>query len=582
MKFQTIDFNEKNEKNMHLFIAFGLFSGVIYSRIYFYVVIKMMKIACSILLSIGSVIVNAQGAQPKLILQLVIDQLRGDLIHQHQQQFGPSGFNYLLKHGIYYHNAHHPHANTTTCAGHATIATGSYPSLHGVVDNEWYDRATKKVIYCMEDLNSSILPTPHSRTVIPGRSPNNLNGSTIGDEIRLSNTGKVFAVSLKDRSAITLAGHTGKAFWFDKTNGGFITSSYYYSNYPAWVQNWNKLYEPKAFEWKLGEPMAYYQNKNTKPFKQNYGDFGQKFPHHIINPPSETYFKSLSRTPIADELTGNFAEQLVVNEGLGKSNSKTDYLGVSFSAVDAIGHQFGPNSLEAEDNLLQLDKTLSHLFISLDKEVGLENILIILTADHGVSDSPSFLKANHIPEAKPIDYALVEQDVRQLLNKQYALPEQALMSVNPPYIYLDHQIINNHKLDLAQVSKYIASALSQNPGIFRAYALPVTDIEKDWLSAKVDRMSYPYRAGDIYMVQPPYQFHKEKTEDKVSHGTPWQYDSHVPLLFVNANFTPQIISRPVSTTDIAPTLSALLVVKYPSGTVGEPLNEVLREFKKLD
>lgn len=542
----------------------------------------MMKIACSILLITFSVISNAQGAQTKLVLQIVIDQLRGDLIQQHQHQFGPSGFNYMLKHGIDYHNAHHPHANTTTCAGHATIATGSYPSLHGVVDNEWYDRETKQVIYCMEDLKSTILPTQHTQKQLPGRSPNNLIGSTISDEIKLSNKGKVFAVSLKDRSAITLAGHTGKAFWFDKTNGGFITSSYYYSKYPAWVQRWNKQYEPQAYEWTLGEPISYYQNRNTRPFKQNYGDFGQKFPHHIVNPPSEAYFKSLSRTPRADQLTANFAEQLLVNEQLGKSNNKTDYLGVSFSAVDAVGHQFGPNSLEAEENLLQLDKTLAHLFIALDKEVGLENILIILTADHGVSDSPTYLKANHIPEAKPVDYSSVAEDVRQLLNKQFALPEHTLMSVNPPYIYLDHQIINDHKLDLSQVSKYIATTLSQHPGIFRAYALPVTDIEKDWLSAKVDRMSYPYRAGDIYMVQPPYQFQKEKHEDKVSHGTPWQYDSHVPLLFVNPGFTPQIISRPVSTTDIAPTLSAMLVVKYPSGSVGKPLNEVLKAFKRLD
>ncbi|WP_298623329.1 alkaline phosphatase family protein, partial [uncultured Legionella sp.] len=150
----------------------------------------MMKFVCRILFIIGALIGNVHGAQPKLVLQIVIDQLRGDLIHQHQQQFGPSGFNYMLKHGINYHNAHHPHANTTTCAGHATIATGSYPSLHGVVDNEWYDRATKKLIYCMEDLNARILPTPHSKTPIPGRSPNNLNGSTISDEIKLSNKGK--------------------------------------------------------------------------------------------------------------------------------------------------------------------------------------------------------------------------------------------------------------------------------------------------------------------------------------------------------------------------------------------------------
>jgi predicted AlkP superfamily pyrophosphatase or phosphodiesterase len=535
----------------------------------------MIKILCSFLLILCTFIGYAHNTQPKLIVQIVVDQLRGDLLHHHQQQFGPDGFNYLLSHGIDFQNAHHPHANTTTCAGHATIATGSYPSLHGVVDNEWFDRKSKGIIYCMEDLNTTILPTVHTKTPIPGRSPENLQGTTLGDEMSLAKKGKVFAVSLKDRSAITMAGHSGKAFWFDKINGGFVSSSYYYSSYPQWVQNWNKNYKPEPFDWTLSQPITQYQNSTTQPFKQNYGDFNQKFPHHVTNPPSEAYFKALSRTPKADQLTADFAEQLLVNEQLGKSGNQTDYLAISFSAVDGIGHQFGPNSLEAEDNLLQLDKTLSHLLSVLDKQVGLENILIVLTADHGVSDSPSYLKAHDIPQAAPVDIEALEQFVRHTLNKEYQLPEQVLMSITPPYLYLDHQIITEHKLSVATVSRFIANALIQQPGIYRAYPLPVTDIEKDWLSAKVNRMAYPYRSGDVYLIQPPYQSHHDKKEDKVSHGTPWQYDSYVPLLFVNPNFKPKLISRPVYTTDIAPTLSALLLIKSPSGSVGVPLNEVL-------
>ncbi len=180
-------------------------------------VIKMKKISCSILLLINSLISYADSDQPKLILQIVVDQLRGDLIYRHHKQFGPSGFNYLLAHGLDYHNAHHPHANTTTCAGHSTIATGSYPSLHGIVDNDWYDRKTRKLKYCMEDLQAKILPTVHTQVEISGRSPRNLKPSTLSDEIILANKGKAFGVSLKDRAAITLAGHAGKAFWFDKT-----------------------------------------------------------------------------------------------------------------------------------------------------------------------------------------------------------------------------------------------------------------------------------------------------------------------------------------------------------------------------
>ncbi len=527
------------------------------------------------LLLITTFIGHAKTNQPRLVVQLVVDQLRGDLIYQHQKQFGSNGFNYLLSHGIDYHNTHHPHANTTTCAGHATIATGSYPSLHGVVDNDWYDRKSKKLMYCMEDLKASILPTVHTLKKNPGRSPLNLNVSTLSDEILLANKGKAFGVSLKDRAAITLAGHAGKAFWFDKMNGGFITSNYYYSTYPQWVHEWNKQYKPQEYSWSLSRPLKEYRNANNPTFHHDFKSFGQTFPHHVSNPPSEEYFTYLSRTPKADQLTANFAEQLLIQEQLGLSANKTDYLAISFSAVDAIGHQFGPNSLEAEDNLLELDKTIANLIAVIDKQVGLKNTLIILTADHGVNDSPAYLKAHHIHELKPIDIKAAEQQIRALLKTRYQLPPQVLMSITPPYVYLDHQIINDHHLNLANVSQYLSQVLTQQPGVFKAYPLPVTNTEKDWLSAKVDKMAYPYRAGDVYIVQPPYQSNGSKKDKRVTHGSPWQYDSYVPLLFVHPNFKAQVISRPVQTTDIAPTLAAILMIKQPSGAVGQSLSEVL-------
>lgn len=539
----------------------------------------MKKITFSLIFLLSTFLSYADSHQPRLVLQLVVDQLRGDLIHKHQQQFGTNGFNYLLSHGLNYHNTHHPHANTTTCAGHATIATGSYPSMHGVVDNEWYDRKSRQLIYCMEDLKASILPTIHTNKTHPGRSPRNLKASTLSDEILLAKKGKAFGVSLKDRSAITLAGHTGKAFWFDKINGGFITSDYYYSSYPLWVQKWNKLYEPKEFNWNLSHSITEYQNAKNPVFYQKKNNFGQIFPHHVTNPPSDEYFTSLSRTPKADQLTADFAEQLLIEEQLGLTTNQTDYLAISFSAVDAIGHQFGPNSLEAEDNLLKLDKTLAHLFAVIDKKVGLKNTLIILTADHGVGDSPSYLKANHITEIKPINVKASEQLVRSLLKKRYQLPDEALMTIIPPYVYLDHGVINDHQLNLSEVSYFVAQALTYQPGIFKAYTLPVTGIEKDWISTKVDKMFYPYRAGDVYIVQPPYQTNGKNNDNRVTHGSPWQYDSYVPLLFAHPNFKAQMISRPVKTTDIAPTLAALLMIKPPSAAVGQPLSEVLSAFK---
>ncbi len=520
----------------------------------------------------------ADNNQPKLIVQLVVDQLRGDLIHQHQKQFGDNGFNYLLSHGLNFHNAHHPHANTTTCAGHATIATGSYPALHGIVNNDWYDRQSKKLVYCMEDLTTNILPTSHTKKANPGRSPRNLNASTLSDELMLANRGKAFGVSLKDRSAIALAGHIGKAFWFDKANGGFITSDYYYAAYPDWVQQWNKTYEAKEYDWNLSLPLTEYQNAKNPTFEHDFKEFGKTFPHHITNPPSEQYFAYLSRTPRADQLTADFAEQLLKQEQLGRSPDKTDYLGISFSAVDAIGHQFGPNSLEAEDNLLQLDKTIAHLLTAIDKQVGLDNTLIILTADHGVGDSPSFLDAHHMSEVQPMNVKIAEQQIRSQLKARYQLPEETLMSITSPYVYLDHQIINARQLNLTEVSQYVSQILNQQPGVFKSYTLPISTIEKDWISAKVNKMAYPNRAGDVYIVQPLYQSNGTKNDNRVTHGSPWQYDSYVPLLFVNPAFKAQLIFRPVETTDIAPTLAALLMIKPPSAAVGQPLSEVLTAF----
>ena len=405
------------------------------------------KLFFSILL-ISNYLSYATNQQPQLVVQIVVDQLRGDLIHQYQNQFSENGFNYLLNHGLNFQNAHHPHANTTTCAGHATIATGSYPSMHGIVNNDWYDRKTNKLVYCMEDLASPPLTTSHTKKLNQGRSAKNLKASTLSDELVLAHKGKAFAVSLKDRSAIALAGHAGKAFWFDKSNGGFSTTTYYYSAYPQWAINWNNNYKPQDFTWNLSKAKETYQNANTPVFPQLIEEYGQTFPHQIANAPSEQYFKFLSKTPKADQLTADFAEHLLVAEHLGKTKNKTDYLGISFSAVDAIGHQFGPNSLESEENLLMLDKTIAQLLLTLDKEVGLDKVLIVLSADHGVGDSPSYLKEHHIAEIKPINIIKIRKKLIAFLDTRYKLPKETLLSISPPYIYLDHKIIASNHLNL--------------------------------------------------------------------------------------------------------------------------------------
>lgn len=537
-----------------------------------------MKKGLGLILFFCSTILFAKASPPKLVVQLVIDQLRGDLLNQFHQEFGSGGFNYLLAHGLDYHNAHHPHANTVTCAGHATIATGSYPALHGIIDNGWYDRKSKQNLYCVEDLKSAILPTPRSQKQLAGRSPRNLLASTLSDELVLAQAGRAFAVSLKDRAAITLAGHAGKAFWFDKENGGFVTSQHYYSTYPQWVSEWNRHYETRDETWALSHQTNTYRYAEAPRFLNRFPGFGVNFPHRLGSPGSPEYYKFLSMTPIADELTADFAINLLVHENLGKTLSKTDYLAISFSAVDAIGHQFGPNSLESEDNLLRLDKTLAKLLAAIDKQVGLENTLIVLTADHGVSDSSVYLAAHKMAENHSLKTPELQTIIEQALANHYQLPAASLEAISLPYIYLDHQLINKHQLSVTEVSTYLAEILRQQTGIFQAYPIPLTNIEPDWLSAKVDKMAFPKRAGDLYLVPPPYQALADKSEQRVAHGTPWQYDSFVPLLFVNPAFKVQRITKAVSTTDIAPTLAAILAIKLPSAAVGQPLPEVIEQF----
>lgn len=538
-----------------------------------------MKTKIASLLLLGSSVLFADNPAPKLVIQLVVDQLRGDLIHQYQFEFGADGFNYLLNHGIDFQNTHHPHAYTVTCVGHATISTGSYPALHGIVANDWYNRDTQQETYCVEDLASKILPTTRSKINQPGRSPKNILASTLSDEIVLAKKGRAFAVSLKDRSAITLAGHAGKAFWFDKENGGFISSQHYYSTYPHWAEDWNAHYEPQNETWTLSQDSKNYRYAQAPSFKNRFPTFGETFPHQTGTPDNPMYYKFLSMMPNADELTANFAIKLLTHEKLGNVPNQTDYLAISFSAVDAIGHQFGPNSLESEDNLMRLDKTLARLLKAVDEEVGLQNTLIVLTADHGVTDSPQYLLEHHFTETPPVDEVKLRQTIEATLVKQFGLPASTLQAIQLPYIYFDNQLIAKHQLDIHKVSEQVAKQIVNLTGIFQAYSLPLTNTPSNWLSEKVDKMAFPYRSGDIYIVPPPYQALVNKTI-RVEHGTPWRYDSYVPLLFVNPGFTAKHITKPVSTTDIAPTIAAILQIKEPSAAVGSPLPEVLSFYEK--
>ncbi|WNC74157.1 alkaline phosphatase family protein [Thalassotalea psychrophila] len=539
----------------------------------------------------------AQNAKPKLILQITVDQLRGDMPFQHQDRFVDNGFNYLLKQGTVYRDAHHNHANNETVVGHVTLATGAYPSSHGLIGNIWYDRKAGTTVYNIEDPKYHLLsknadvdkkteidPTQKAANV-DGRSPNTISSSTFSDEILIASAGKskVFGVSIKDRGAVSMAGHGGKALWFSKAKQEFVSSSYYYEEYPSWVTDWNAKKLPATYlnkKWELLHDKKSYlfADKDDNKWEMDLAKYGRTFPHSFGD--SKYFSTLLTISPVGDELTVDFAKQLIINEKLGKDNV-TDYLSISLSATDYIGHFFGPSSLESEDNLLRLDKTLADLLSFIDKQVGLDNTIIVLSADHGGPDAPGYLQEQQL-QGKNVNQNKWE-DFAPIVNvkKTLGIKEDLIEGYHHPYIYLNHNVIDKHNLPLADVQNRIARAILLDKDVYRAIAS--NNIERGSLSntklnTAVINNYYPGRSGDIYIVYKPQEFINDLDGLKVTsvHGAPWTYDTFVPVIFAGPGITAKHIYRRVETVDVAPTLSALLNIKPPSASEGKILEEIFK------
>ncbi len=535
-------------------------------------------------------------SKPKLVLQITVDQLRGDLPFKYQDRFGDNGFNYLLKQGAVYRDAHHSHANTETIVGHVTLATGAYPSTHGLIANSWYDRDLKRIVYNIEDPGYSLLskkadvdkdteidPTQKAAKN-DGRSPLAIKSSTISDEVLLSSNGKakVFGVSIKDRGAVSMAGHGGKAFWFSKATGEFVTSDYYYKSYPKWVVNWNdqkKVNQYRNTQWQLSQKAGgyLYKDNDDNAYEMDLAGYGRTFPHNLGD---SKYFTTLvTANPVGDELTADFAKQLIVNEGIGK-DSITDYLSVSFSATDYVGHFFGTASLEMEDNMLRLDKTLADFLGFVDKKVGLDNTLIVLSADHGSPDIPPYLDELHLQGHYVEPVAWDELPYIKHLKQTIGFKGKLIEAFNAPYIYINNDAVQEQGLNADDVQAMVAKTLSQHPSIKQA--IDSNDIirgqlAKDRVSKLVSHNYYPGRSGDIYLVFHPQSFINKLEGLTVAsmHGSPWRYDTFVPVIFAGQGIKAQHIFKPIETVDIAPTIAAYLQIKAPSATNGRVLKEVV-------
>jgi predicted AlkP superfamily pyrophosphatase or phosphodiesterase len=557
----------------------------------------------SSLLFTTQAIAEVEISKPKLILQITVDQLRGDLPDKYMKHMGEGGFRWLKSNGIWYKNAHYTHSNTETVVGHTTLATGANPAIHGMVSNVWYDRVKKRLVYNIEDKRYHILSknadiddstevdASQALAGTDGRSPANIMVSTFSDELSLftNQKSKIFGVSVKDRGAVTLAGHNGKAFWFSKTSGEFITSSYYYDKYPSWVKKFNDKKLAERYlntSWTLMYNKSKYMfgNSDDNPWEEDYANFGRVFPHVYGGKENKYFNHFLTFSPAGDELTLDFAKAVIENEKMGQ-HDVTDYLAISFSSTDYVGHIFGPSSLEAEDNMLRLDKTLASLFKYVDEKVGLDNTLIVLSADHGAPEAPGYLAKLGI-EAKwiaPLKWN--KKPSLERLKKKFGVGQDLIEAFFPPYLYLNHTIIKEKGLNLAEVQKAVAKEIMDIDGI--ALTVTSTEMKNNSLpdtylyQAALENFNAK-RSGDILILFEPHYFANDMDGGAImasNHGGPWTYDTFVPIIFAGHGLKGKQLYRAVKHNDIAPTLSALINAKPPSGANGEILEEVLENIR---
>lgn len=541
----------------------------------------------------------ASPGKPKLVLQITVDQLRGDLPTRYYERLGDGGFRYLLENGVVYRDAHHPHANTETIVGHATLATGTYPSIHGMVGNLWYDRETGRTTYNVEDPDyhlltagadvdkaSEIDPTQKAAKT-EGRSPRAILSSTFSDELRTSNGGRsrAIGISVKDRGAIALAGHSGMAYWFSKASGEFVTSNYYLDYYPDWVQDWNRKQHPRRYagtNWELMHNQARYVfgNSDEREWEVDLAGFGRVFPHDYGDGSSPYYTTLLTISPAGDELVADFAIEALAQENLG-NRGYIDYLSVSFSSTDYVGHIFGPSSLEAEDNILRLDRTLARLLAAVDRQVGLEHTLVVLSADHGGPDTPGYLNSIGIPAGYVNPKEWDREAAIDRIRKRFGIEGSLISSYDHPYLYFSNEVTGFTDINQEALEAAVAEELTRFPGVYAAVssaALRRGNVPDKEVFQAVQRNFHPKRSGDVFLVFEPNWFINDMEGLVVAstHGSPWRYDTFVPIIFAGAGLKHQVVDRKVYTVDIAPTLSIFVGAKQPSGTRGNLLGEVLQ------
>jgi predicted AlkP superfamily pyrophosphatase or phosphodiesterase len=523
--------------------------------------------------------VTTKAQMPKLVVGIVIDQMRYDYLYRYYNKFGEGGFKRLMNQGFNARNNHYHYAATYTGPGHAAIYTGSAPALNGIVGNDFYDRNQGRLVYCAED---TTVKTVGNDGVAGKMSPRNMITSTITDQLKIATQGraKVIGISLKDRGSILPAGHAANgAYWFDSKDGNWISSTYYMTELPAWVKAQNARKLPDQFmnqKWETLLPIDQYTESTTDdtPFENVLqGETKPVFPHSFVAAMGQKY-EELRTSPYGDQLTKELALAALTGENLGK-NPDTDFLCVSFSSTDYIGHRFGTDAIETEDEYLRLDRVLAEMLTAFDVQVGAGNYLVFLSADHGAADAPGYSQSLRIP-AGSRNGAESNKAVDAALNRAFGEAKWVLRYFNQE-IYLDRALMQEKKVSMADAFVVVQNELLKQKGVLQVvnfHNLAATPLPEQTVSM-LKNVYHPVRSGDFYVIYEPAWL-EGYTKGGTSHGTTHNYDTHVPFLLYGWGVKTGQTLRRTHISDIAPTVAALLHILEPNGCVGNPVEEAVK------
>ncbi|HZT39866.1 MAG TPA: alkaline phosphatase family protein [Bryobacteraceae bacterium] len=512
--------------------------------------ISALCAAIALLNSVGRAQTAKEAPRPKLVLLVAIDQFRYDYLARFRSEY-KGGLDRLLTRGAVFVNANLEHYPTVTAIGHSTMLTGATPAISGIIGNDWYERESKKNVTSVSDDAVRLLGGAESS----GASPRRLLVSTVGDELKRSGHGasKVIGLSLKDRSAILPSGHMADAaYWYDSKAGNFVSSTYYFQDLPDWV---------KAF--------------NARRLPDKYAGLEWSYPEAVMKLPSEAGPKlsgAVYSSPYGNELLEAFAEEAIRHEKLGQRDA-TDLLTISFSSNDAVGHALGPDAPQVHDICVRTDRVLGKLFSFIDETIGRDQVLVALTADHGVMPLPERLARDRMPGGR-LSGADLFGEIKRGLSERFG-PGDWVVGTAGTSPYLNWDLIKTRGLKAAEVEDAAAAIAQSLPHVARVYTrhnLLAGNVTPDRISARVARSFNARRSGDLEIILDPYWI---RGNTGTTHGTPYSYDAHIPLILMGPGIRPGRYAEPVALNDLAPTLATLLDIETPSGSVGRALYEAL-------